>query len=271
MAMKQQSLTAWLNNESVKAKMAEKLGKNAPAVASAMLTIYNENKALQECDPRSMMGAGMLAATSGLAVMPTLGQAFFVPYKGKVQFQVGYRGLIQLAHRTGKYAALHAGKVYEGELRGFNPLTGEPIPGERVPDAVVAGYVAYMRLVNGFEKTLYMSLDEIDAHAEKYSVSYSYDKRNGKQSSPWTTNFDAMACKTVLKRLLNHWGILSTEMATVIQGDQSVVDKNSFTYVDNKGDVQSRDGLYIPEGTDTGTVDMETGEVLEAEVSNDGQ
>lgn len=269
--MKQQSLTVWLNNDAVKAKMTEKLGKNAPAVASAMLTIYNENKALQECDPRSMMGAAMLAATSGLAVMPTLGQAFFVPYKGKVQFQVGYRGLIQLAHRTGKYAALHAGKVYEGELQGFNPLTGEPIPGEKGPNAQVIGYVAYMRLVNGFEKTLYMSLDELDAHAEKYSVSYGYDKRNGKQSSPWTTNFDAMACKTVLKRLLNHWGILSTEMATVIQGDQSVVDKNSFTYVDNKGDVQPREGIYIPEGADADIVDTETGEVLTTEAINNGE
>lgn len=128
-----------------------------------------------------------------------------------------------------------------------------------------------MRLVNGFEKTMYMTVGELEEHAGKYSVSYSYDKRNGKQSSPWTTNFDAMACKTVLKRLLNHWGILSTEMATVIQGDQSVVDKNSFTYVDNKGDVQSREGLYVPEGTDAVTVDVETGEILTQEVEANEQ
>lgn len=272
MATKQQSLTVWLNNDTVKAKIVEKLGdKNANGLTSALVSIYNNNRLLQDCEPRSILGAAMLAATNGLSIAPQLGQAYIVPFRGTATFQIGSKGLVQLAHRTGKYVALHAGKVYEGELRGFNPLTGEPIPGERVPDAVVVGYVAYMRLVNGFEKTLYMSLDEIEAHAEKYSVSYAYDKRNGKQSSPWTTNFDAMARKTVLKRLLNTWGVLSTEMATVIQGDQSVVDKNSFTYVDNKGDVQSREGLYIPEETGDPQipVDAETGEFLEVETNGE--
>lgn len=270
MATKQQSLTVWLNNESVKAKIVEKLGdKNANGLTSALVSIYNNNKLLQDCDPRSILGAAMLAATSGLSIAPQLGQAYIVPFRGTATFQIGVHGLIQLAHRTGKYVALHAGKVYEGELRGFNPITGEPEQGEKVSDEVV-GYVAYMRLINGFEKTMYMTVAELEAHAEKYSVSYGYDKRNGKQSSPWTTNFDAMARKTVLKRLLNTWGILSTEMAAVIQGDQSVVDKNSFTYVDNKGDVQSRDGLYIPEETGEPQqiiADAETGEILEVEAN----
>ena len=262
MATKQQSLTVWLNDKGISAKIADKLGKNAEAFKSALLTLYNNNKLLQDCDPRSILGAAMLAGTSNLSISPALGQAYIVPFRGNATFQIGVRGLIQLAHRTGQYVALHAGKVYEGQILGFNPVTGAPEVGEKVSDTVV-GYVAYMRLTNGFEKTLYMSLAEIEEHAEKYSVSYGYDKRNGKQSSPWSTNFDAMARKTVLKRLLNTWGVLSTEMASVIQGDQSVVDKNSFTYVDNRGDVQERDGIYIPESGEA--VDAETGEVLDVE------
>ena len=253
--MANQSLTVWLKDEGIKKKIAENLGKNAASFTSALLNIYQNNKLLQECDGRSILGAGMLAATMDLSITPSLGQAYVVPFRGKATFQIGTKGLIQLAHRTGQYTRLHAGKVYEGELRGFNPITGEPEIGERISDNVV-GYVAYMRLINGFEKTLYMTTAEIEAHAKKYSQSY------GKSYSPWTTNFEAMASKTVLKKLLNAWGILSADMAEALQADQSVVDKNTFTYVDNGGNVQTRDELYLPE--EESTVDVETGEVVEA-------
>lgn len=249
--MANQSLTAWLKNEDIKKKIAENLGKKSASFTSALLNIYQNNKLLQECDGRSILGAGMLAATMGLSITPSLGQAYVVPFKGKATFQIGAKGLVQLAHRTGQYVALHAGKVYEGELRGFNPITGEPEVGERISDNVV-GYVAYMRLVNGFEKTFYMTVAEIEAHAKKYSQSY------GKSYSPWTTNFEAMASKTVLKKLLNAWGILSQDMTAAIQADQSVVDRETFTYVDNGGNVQTRDEVYLPEES----VDTETGEVI---------
>ena len=238
------NLPAMLNNDVIKNRFNEVLGKKAAGFISALLSVYNSNYQLQACDARSILGAAGLAATLNLSITPSLGQAYVVPYKGKAQFQVGVRGLIQLAHRTGKYVALHAGAVHEGELRGFDPFTGEPERGERISDRVV-GYVAYMRLTNGFEKWLYMSTAEIEAHAEKYSQSYAYDKRSKKQSSPWSTNFDAMASKTVLKKLLNAWGVLSADMAEAIQGDQAVVDRNTFTYVDNRGDVQRRDDLYV--------------------------
>ena len=237
------SLPALLERDNYKNRFNEILGKNAAGFMSALLNIYNSNKQLQECDPRSIVGAAGLAATLNLSITPTMGQAYVVPFKGKATFQVGVRGLVQLAHRTGKYAALHAGKVYNGQLRGFNPITGEAITGEKLSDEVV-GYVAYFRLNNGFEKTIYMTVKEIEEHAEKYSQSYGYDKKFGKKTSPWTTNFEAMASKTVLKKLLNTWGVLSADMVEAIQGDQSVVDKNIFTYVDNGGDVQKRDGIY---------------------------
>lgn len=254
------NLPALLQSDVIKNRFNEVLGKNAASFTSALLNIYNANQMLQSCDPRSILGAAGLAATLNLSITPSLGQAYIVPYKGCAQFQIGVRGLIQLAHRTGKYTALHAGKVCEGEIAGFNPLTGEPILGEKISDNVV-GYIAYMRLVNGFEKSLYMTLAEIEQHAEKYSQSYAYDKRSNKKSSPWSTNFDAMASKTVLKKLLNSWGILSADMAEAIQGDQSVVDKNSFTYVDNGGDTQNRDEIFVGDTT----FDVETGEVISEE------
>lgn len=250
------SLTVWLGNEAIKRKINEALGKNAAKFTSALLNIYQNNKQLQECDGRSILGAAMLAATMDLSITPGLGQAYVLPYKAwdkdekryvdKAQFQIGTKGLIQLAHRTGKYVALHAGAIREGEICGLNPVTGEPILGERISDEVV-GYVAYMRLNNGFEKTLYMTIAELEEHARKYSQSYGYDQKTGKKSSPWTTNFDAMASKTVLKKLLNTWGILSTDIAEAMQADQSIVDKDTFEYVDNGGTVQSREPIYLPE------------------------
>ena len=264
------NLPALLNSDVIKNRFTEILGKNAAGFTSALLNIYNSNNQLQQCDARSILGAAGLAATLNLSITPSLGQAYVVPFRGKATFQIGVRGLIQLAHRTGKYVALHAGKVREGELRGFNPVTGEALVGEKISDNVV-GYVAYMRLVNGFEKTLYMSKTEIEEHAEKYSQSYAYDKRSKKNSSPWSTNFDAMASKTVLKKLLNTWGVLSSDMASAIQGDQSVVDRNTFTYTDNGERIQTRTELYLPEEQptlDEVPFDAETGEVLQTEVAN---
>lgn len=261
------NLPALMSKDSIKNRFNEILGKNSAAFMSTLLNIYNGNAQLQNCDARSILGAAGLAAVTNLSITPSLGQAYIVPFKGKATFQVGVRGLIQLAHRTKQYATLHAGKVYEGEFKGFNPLTGEPERGEKVSDNVV-GYIAYMRLVNGFEKYLYMTVEELKEHAEKYSQSYFYDLRNNKKTSTWSTQFDAMASKTVLKRLLNHWGILSTDMVAAIQADQSVVDKNTFTYVDNKGDVQDRNTIMVLE--DDGLVsNAETGEVIKEATSHE--
>lgn len=251
-----QSLTAWLSNDAVKKKIEERLGKDAQAFITTLNSIYAANTQLQNCDGRSVLGAAFLATALKLSISPSLGQAYIVPFKGRAQFQVGVRGYVQLAHRTGQYVRLHAGKVYQGEFLGFNTLTGEPIPGEKESDKVI-GYVAYMKLTNGFEKTIFMSIDEIEAHAEKFSQSYGYDKRSGKNSSPWSTNFDEMASKTVLKKLLRQWGVMSADMVTALGGDQSVVDKNTFTYTDNGGGVQNREELYLPE-------EPEAGEVAEA-------
>lgn len=268
------NLPALIDEQPVKDRFTKLLGKNAAAFTSALINIWANNKQLQSCDARSILGAAGLAATLNLSITPSLGQAYVVPYKDKgvdkAQFQIGVRGLIQLAHRTGKYRKIYAGSVFDGEIRGRDPVTGDLIKGERVSDSIV-GYIAYMELTNGFAHSLYMDIAEIDAHAEKYSRGYAYDKRSGRQSSPWSTNFDAMATKTVLKKLLTSWGILSADLAEAIQGDQAVIDKHSFTYVDNGGDVQSRSDIYVAdaEPVNTETVNEETGEIEEVTNNED--
>lgn len=258
--MANQSLTVkqYLDSPVVNDGLKKLLGDKLPAFKANVLNIVSSNYQLQGCDSRSITGAAVCATINGLSLTPSLGQAYIVAFKGKAQFQVGWRGFVQLAHRTGQYATIHAGKVYDGELRGFNPFTGEPERGEKLSDEVI-GYMAYFRLTNGFEKYFYMTKADLENHALTYSQSYAYDKKNGRRTSPWSTNFDAMACKTVLKQLLSKWGILSTEMATAIQADQSVVDKHTFEYVDNGGNLQNRDGIY--------TVDVEP--EVEAEPADD--
>ena len=288
MANENQSLKAWLDNAGVTDKIVGMLGKKKFEIfKSTLLNIYQNNKQLQECDGRSILGAAIQATTSGLSLSPALGQAYIVPFKTwdkerrenvfKAQFQIGTRGLIQMAQRTGKYKTLHAGKICEGEVRGINPITGDIETGEKISDEVV-GYIAFMRMTDGFEN---VPKQEIEAHALKYSQSYAYDKRAGKTTSPWSTNFDAMASKTVLKKLLRQWGELTTEAAEAIQADQSVVDRETFTYVDNGGHVQQREKNYLPDDTPAiaapsdETVNIETGEIAEeivtiGEVENGG-
>lgn len=262
------ALPVLLENENVKKRFLEVLDKNAPAFISTLLTIWNGNPKLQECDGKSILGAAGLAATLNLSISPSLGHAYIVPFKNQAQFQIGLRGLIQLAHRTGLYEALNSGVVREGEIRGTNVITGDLITGEKISDNVV-GYVAYMRLKTGFEKALYMTMDEVTAHAEKYSQSYAYDVRSGKKTSIWSTNFDAMAKKTVLKMLINKWGVISSSaLATALQADQSVVTKDTFGYVDNDGRTVKRENYDMLDSVvqeDNEIVDNETGEILSAE------
>jgi recombination protein RecT len=153
------------------------------------------------------------AAVLKLPINKSLGFAYIVPYKEVPQFQIGYKGLIQLAMRTGQYRIINADLVYEGEFQTKNKLTGEfDMSGAKTSDKVV-GYFAHIEMLNGFAKTLYMSKEQVTAHAKKYSKSFS------NPNTPWTKEFDAMAIKTVLRNLLSHYGFLSVEMATAMSSD----------------------------------------------------
>ena len=252
------SLQDLLNSEKIRRRFEALLDKSAQSFMSSILTIVRGNSKLRECSADSILAAAGIAAALKLPINPSLGFAFIVPYKGHATFQIGWKGFVQLAMRSGQYRTLNSGAVREGQIEDIDFVTGEIIRGEKISDEVV-GYVAYMELINGFKKSLYMSLDEMQAHAEKYSQSYAYDLRSGRKSSVWSTNFDAMAKKTVLKKLLNNFGIISIDqqsaaLATALQADQAVITEDGFRYIDNErgGEkiVPFSDVIGLPDGDD---------------------
>lgn len=206
-----EKLRAILDADSVKKQFQEVLKENAGAFVASIIDLYNTDTYLQMCQPKEVVMEALKAASLKLPINKQLGFAYIVPYKAQGRyvptFQLGYKGYIQLAMRTGAYKYINADVVYEGELIKYDKLTGEIEidPSCRVSDKKV-GYFAFLETLNGFRKTLYMTIEEVEAHAKKYSKSY------GGKNSPWTTDFDAMALKTVLRLLLSKYGIMSIEM-----------------------------------------------------------
>lgn len=215
------NLKVAMNEDFVQNQLKNSLAENSGAFAASLIDLYTGEKSLQECEPKLVILQAMKAAILKLPINKSLGFAWIVAYKGVPSFQIGYKGLIQLALRTGQYRFINAAPVYEGEFKTANKLTGEfDLTGTAKSETIV-GYFAYIELLNGFSKTLYMSKERVTVHAAKYSKSYSY------QGSPWKTEFDAMAIKTVLRNLLTHYGYLSVEMANAIETDtdQDAADK----------------------------------------------
>lgn len=206
-----------LKAPSVQEQFNNALQENTGAFVASVIDLFNGDKNLQNCDPKQLVMEALKAATLKLPINKALGFAYIVPYNSKngtiPTFQIGYKGYIQLAMRTGKYRIIHADTVFEGELRTVNKLTGEiDFSGKKQSENVV-GYFSHIELVNGFSKTLYMTREAIISHAKKYSKSYEYS------SSAWQTDFDAMAKKTVIRNLLSHYGYLSVEMIGAIDND----------------------------------------------------
>lgn len=201
---------------------------------TSLLGVINSNSLFEKADPLSIIQSALVATTLDLPINPSLGYAYIIPYGVKAQFQLGYKGLIQLAQRTGQYQTISASEVREGQIKDYDPLKGVEFDWT-VTDGEVIGYVAYFKLINGFEKYLYMSLKELEAHGKKYSKSYdSKDKYTKEYNGIWRTNFDAMAKKTVLKQLISKFGIMSVEMQDAVVKDQQVIDKEgNGEYVDN--------------------------------------
>ena len=257
------TLKSMLGNDNVKTRFQEILGKKAPGFISSILSVANSNTLLQKADPKTVMNSAVIAATLDLPINPNLGFAYIVPFGGQAQFQLGYKGFVQLAMRSGQYKTINVREVYEGEIVSENKFTGEYEFGEKTSNNVV-GYMAYFKLVNGFEKFLYMSKDELEAHGKKYSQTY---KRG---SGLWATDFDSMAKKTCLKQLLSKYGILSIEMQRAQTFDQAVVkndlieediDDANIEYVDNNP-AEARRNAIKEALQEAEVVDTETGEIL---------
>ena len=223
------SLSALLQSGTIKKRFEDVLGQKAAGFISSIMSAVSSNKKLSEANPLSVVSAAAIAASLDLPINPNLGFAHIVPYGGNAQFQMGWRGYVQLAMRTGQYKLVNVEKVYEGELVKHDRFTGEMIFDESKKDSdKIAGYVAFFRLLNGFEKYFYMTTEEIQQHGKKYSKSYAHS------DGRWKLDFEAMAKKTVLKLLLNRFGILSISMEKAIQADQAVVtEDDKFIYVDS--------------------------------------
>ena len=223
----------------VKKKFNELLGKRSVPFITSVLQIVASNDLLVKADPTSVFQAAAVAATLNLPLNNNLGFAYIVPYNQKqkdnsyktvAQFQMGYKGFIQLSQRTGLFKTISAAPIFESQLVEQNPLTGFRFDFTAKTSDLVVGYAAHFSLLNGFEKTLFMTVDELKQHGVKYSQTFK------KGYGLWNDNFDSMAIKTVLKLLLSKFAPLSIEMQTAVITDQAVINDAETTdvsYTDN--------------------------------------
>lgn len=219
------TISKLVNDDGFRQKAEKTLGERTPQFMSSVLSLVNSNSTLQKADPIKVYNACLMSAALNLPVNNNLGYAYIIPYKDDVQLQIGWKGFIQLAQRSGQFKTIVANPVHENEMNGVNPMTGEvEFEFKKEKEGEVVGYMAYFKLLNGFEKSLYMSIDDLTKHGKKYSQTFK------KGYGVWSDNFDAMAIKTVIKLLLNKYAPLSIDMQKAIEYDQKVDDE----YKDNK-------------------------------------
>lgn len=239
-------LAAYLTQDAVKNQINSIVGgKDGDKFVTAIVSAVNANPAIKDCTNQSIMAAALLGHSLKLSPSPQLGYYYLVPFNdkeaGKVaQFQLGYKGYIQLALRSGQYKKLNVLAIKEGELEYFDPLN-EEIKVNLMIDkwderekAPTVGYYAMFELVNGFRKAIYWSKGQMENHAITYSPGYKVKKGY----TFWEKNFDAMAYKTMLRQLISKWGVMSVEMQTAFDSDMAVIHEDgSKTYVENDNEI----------------------------------
>lgn len=240
--VQKKSFNELIENPLMKRRIEEVLGSKKNQFVSSVLSLFNTNKNLQNCEPSSLFNACLTAASLDLPINNNLGLAYIIPYKEKLtdgswievaQFQIGYKGFKQLALRTSQFKRINATDVRKGELISFDYLTGELSFSweqnvEKRQQLEIVGYVSYFELNNGFKSTLFMDVNKILIHAKKFSKTF----KNG--VGIWKDEQDAMALKTVLKLNLSKNAPLSVDLQKAIISDQAVVIENGFKYIDNK-------------------------------------
>lgn len=242
-----------LNAPSVQEQFQNALGNHKDAFVASVIDLYNGNTSLQACEPKTLVMEALKAATLALPINRALGFSYIIPFNNNVRqpdgswkkvptptFVIGYKGYIQLAMRTGQYRIINADYVYEGELRKVNRLTGEiDFSGEKTSDKI-AGYFCHIELINGFTKTLFMTVKEMASYAKRYSPSVGYkttveqleviaQSDTVSKKVGWEGNFNDMALKTVIRRLLSKYGYLSVEMqsAMTMEAEETVQPENN--------------------------------------------
>ena len=235
----------YVSDSRIRQKFEEILGKKTQGFLASVMQVANQPH-LKNAVPATVVNAAMMAATLDLPINSNLGFAYIVPYKRKfkdeqgrwqesneAQFQMGYKGFIQLAQRSGQFSRIAATPVYQGQLISADPLLGYEFDWTIPNTGEAIGYVAFFKLLNGFTAELYMSKADILKHAGKYSQSFKY-------GGVWKDNFEAMAIKTVTKLLLSKQAPLSIEMQTAQLADQSIIHDvatNDFEYIDHQDSV----------------------------------
>lgn len=270
-----------LNAPSVMEQFNNALAKSAPTFVASVIDLYNGDTNLQQCEPKMVVMEALKAAVLKLPINKALGYAFIIPFNNSVKddkgnwikkmvptFQMGYKGYIQLAMRTGQYRTINADVVYEGELRKVNKLTGEiAFDGEKKSDKVI-GYFCYFELLNGFSKTLYMTVEQMAEHAKRYSKGLKKETTvesllnlsnlpvaTDSKTVGWMGNFHGMAVKTVIRNLLSKYGYLSIEMQQAIENDtEGDTSDNRDNLVHENGNAQVFDATDVQyEEVSTGT------------------
>jgi len=276
---KSNGLTAYLTQDAVKNQINSVIGgKNGDRFISSIVSAVNTNQELQSCTNQSILSAALLGNSLGLSPSPQLGQYYMVPFndktKGKVaQFQLGYKGYLQLAMRSGQYKKLNVLAIKNGELVRYDPLN-EEIEVNLIEDDTVRentetiGYYAMFEYNNGFKKTLYWSKKKMEEHALKYSQAYAADKRKGTVYTFWAKDFDSMAYKTMLRQLISKWGIMSIDMMTAFDKDMAVINQDgSSYYVDNQEDEINEDTVIdaVPDDVGEYSTEQEEGNEVKEE------
>lgn len=256
-------ITAYLTNDAVKNQINNVIGgKDGQKFISAIVSAVNTNPALQECTNQSILSAALLGESLKLSPSPQLGHYYMVPFndkeRGKVAtFQLGYKGYIQLAIRSGQYKKLNVIAIKEGELKYFDPLN-EEIKVELMVDkwderesTPTIGYYAMFELCNGFRKAIYWSKKQMDNHAEKYSPGYKRDKEKGTAWTFWSKDFDGMAYKTMLRQLISKWGVMSIELQSAFESDMTFTEEDGTkNYIENEPEADVIDAEIVDDITE---------------------
>ncbi|MDO4649167.1 MAG: recombinase RecT [Eubacteriales bacterium] len=253
---KPEGIAAYLTKDAVKNQINNVIGgKNGTRFISSLVSAVNANPGLSECTSPSIVSAALLGESLNLSPSPQLGQYYMVPFNDRknnrkvAQFQLGYKGYVQLALRSGQYRKLNVMSIKEGELIKYDPLN-EEIEVNLIEDedereqAETVGYYAFFEYMNGFRKTMYWSKKKMVAHAEKYSMGY----KAHKGYTFWEKDFDGMAYKTMLRQLISKWGIMSIDLMTAMDGDMAVIEQDgSKTYVEADDEAMVIDANETPE------------------------
>ncbi len=242
---KETTMSVYLSKDDTKKYLNTILGdkERVNQFITSLTSLAGSSESLKNCDRNSLLACALKATSMGLPFDPNLGFAWAVPYRNVATFQIGAKGYIQLALRTGQYRYIGSREVREGEFLGRN-FVGDPeiswLPDNERKDLKIIGYMAGIELINGFRKVIFWTVNDVEAHAQRYSQSYrKYKKSGDKNDAIWALQFDKMAEKTLLKLLISKYGIMSTEMQQAVVSDQSKINidldtgAENIEYVDN--------------------------------------